>query len=63
MNSLVIAGLLLVLLGLAYQSGWSRSRGLATADGVKVHSRPQYHGSYVAIWALVPALLIVGLWG
>nr|WP_295891136.1 phosphate ABC transporter permease subunit PstC [uncultured Devosia sp.] len=63
MNSLVIAGLLLVLLGLAYQSGWSRSRGLATSDGVKVHSRPQYHGSYVAIWALVPALLIVGLWG
>lgn len=62
MNSLIIAGLLLVLLGLAYQSGWSRSRGLATADGVKVHSRPQYHGSYVAIWTLVPALLILGLW-
>jgi phosphate transport system permease protein len=63
MNSLVIAGLLLVLLGLAYQSGWSRSRGLATADGVKVHSRPQYHGSYVAIWTLVPALVILVLWG
>lgn len=62
MNSLVIAGLLLVLLGLAYQSGWSRSRALVTANGVKVHSRPQYHGSYVAIWTLVPALLIIGLW-
>lgn len=63
MNSLIIAGMLLVLLGLAYQSGWSRSRALATPDGVKVHSRPQYHGSYVAIWALIPALLIVGVWG
>lgn len=63
MNSLVIAGLLLVLLGVAYQTGFSRSRNLATANGVKVHSRPQYHGSYVAIWTLVPALLIVGLWG
>ncbi len=31
MNSLVIAGLLLVLLGLAYQSGWSKSRNLVTA--------------------------------
>jgi phosphate transport system permease protein len=62
MNSLIIAGLLLVLMGLAYQSGWSRSRGLAIANGVKIHSRPQYHGSYVAIWALIPALLIIGLW-
>lgn len=63
MNSLIVAALLLVLLGLAYQSGWSRSRGLATSAGVKVHSRSQYHGSYVAIWALIPALAILGLWG
>ena len=62
MNSLIIAGLLLVLLGLAYQSGWSRSRALVTTNGVKVHSRPQYHGSYVAIWTMIPALLVIGLW-
>ena len=62
MNSLVVAGLLLVLVGIAYQSGWSRSRALATQSGVKVHSRPQYHGSYVAIWAMIPALLILGAW-
>ncbi|RYE52822.1 MAG: phosphate ABC transporter permease subunit PstC, partial [Hyphomicrobiales bacterium] len=62
MNALIVAALLLVLLGVAYQSGWSRSRGLATANGVKVHSRPQYHGSYVAIWAMIPALVILGLW-
>ncbi|MGV8834377.1 MAG: phosphate ABC transporter permease subunit PstC [Devosia sp.] len=63
MNSLIIAGLLLVLLGLAYQTGWSRSRGLTTANGPKVHSRPQYHAALVAIWTLVPALLILALWG
>ena len=62
MNALITAGLLLVLLGVAYQSGWSRSRALATPDGVKVHSRPQYHGSFVAIWAIVPALVILGHW-
>ena len=62
MNSLIVAALLLVLLGLAYQSGWSRGRGLASANGVKVHSRPQYHGAYVAIWAMLPALAILGLW-
>jgi phosphate transport system permease protein len=63
MNALIIAALLLVLLGLAYQSGWSRSRALSNANGVKVHSRPQYHGSLVAIWAMLPALVILGFWG
>ncbi|MDB5613257.1 MAG: pstC, partial [Devosia sp.] len=63
MNALIVAALLLVLLGVSYQSGWSRSRNLVTAEGVKVHSRPQYHGSYVAIWAMLPALAILALWG
>ncbi len=63
MNSLIIAALLLVLLGVAYQSGWTRGRALAGSSAVKVHSRPQYHGSYVAIWAVIPALVILGLWG
>lgn len=62
MNALIVAALLLVLLGVAYQSGWSRSRNLVTASGVNVHSRPQYHGSYVAIWAMLPALVVLGLW-
>jgi len=62
MNTLIVAGLLLVLLGWAYQAGWSRSRGLATASGPKVHSRPQYHAALVAIFTLVPALVILGLW-
>ncbi|WP_108397179.1 phosphate ABC transporter permease subunit PstC [Devosia submarina] len=62
MDSLVVAGLLIVLLGLSYQTGWSRSRALATTAGVKIHSRPQYHGALLAIWTLVPALIILGAW-
>jgi len=58
----IVAGLLLVLLGLAYQLGWSKSRSLATPEGVRVHSRPQYHGTLVALWTLVPALLILAIW-
>ncbi|MEO3389219.1 phosphate ABC transporter permease subunit PstC [Mesorhizobium sp. CAU 1741] len=61
MNTAIVAGLLLILLGFAYQLGWSRSRSLVAA-GARVHSRPVYHGSLVAIWALVPALLVLGLW-
>jgi phosphate transport system permease protein len=62
MNSLIIAALLLVLLGLAYQTGWARGGSLATASGPKVHSRPQYHATYVAVWTIVPALVILLLW-
>uniref|UniRef100_Q11DN3 Phosphate transport system permease protein n=1 Tax=Chelativorans sp. (strain BNC1) TaxID=266779 RepID=Q11DN3_CHESB len=61
MNSLIVATLLLILIGFAYQVGWSRSRQVAPAGG-RLHSRPNYHGARVAIWALVPALLILGLW-
>jgi phosphate transport system permease protein len=61
-NALVVAALLLVLLALAYQTGWSRARAMAVPGGAKVHSRPQYHGALVAIWTLVPALLVLGLW-
>lgn len=63
MNTLIIAGLLLVLLGLSYQTGWSKGRRLTTASGsVSVHSRPQYHAARVALWTLAPALLILLLW-
>ena len=32
----------------------SAATGLSTAGGVKIHSRPQYHGAYVAIWTMLP---------
>jgi phosphate transport system permease protein len=63
MNTLIVAAVLLVLLGVAYQSGWSKSRTLVVADGVKIHSRPQYHASFVAVWTMIPALVILALWG
>ena len=62
MNALFIAALLLILLGLSYQMGWSRSKKLAAAEGESMHSRPVYHGAFVAIWALLPALVVFGLW-
>lgn len=61
MNTAIVAVLLLVLLGLAYQTGWSRSRAVAPVGG-RLHSRPIYHGALTAIWGLLPALLILALW-
>ncbi len=41
-----------------------RQRALATAGGHTrtLHSRPPYYGSYVALWAAVPALVLLVLW-
>ncbi|MBX3531881.1 MAG: phosphate ABC transporter permease subunit PstC [Rhizobiaceae bacterium] len=61
MNSLITAAVLLALLGLAYQLGWSKSRRLETA-GAKLHSRPSYHGYLTVVWALAPALVILLFW-
>jgi phosphate transport system permease protein len=70
----VTAGLLaLLLLGLASIAFIvARARALAflpsgqTISAVDriaaVHSRPHYHGWYVALWALLPALLLVMVW-
>jgi len=57
--------MLLILLGLACQQGFSRSLSLATAarhGGQRMHSRPRYHAALVALWTLLPALLVLGLW-
>jgi phosphate transport system permease protein len=62
---LLIAFLLVLgLAGLAYLAGRARGvRMAAAATGVgAVHSRPTYHGAYVAMLALAPALLLLAFW-
>src|SRR5262245_60801650 len=60
-STLVLAAILLMMLA-AFAVG--RQRALATAGGGArtLHSRPPYYGSYVALWAAVPALLLLVLW-
>ncbi|MBB4183832.1 phosphate transport system permease protein [Sinorhizobium terangae] len=55
--------LLIVLIGfIAYFAG--RARSLARSGGKlsNLHSLPGYHGSYVAIWAMLPAVLVLAAW-
>ncbi len=63
----------LVLLGLSLVAfTTARARGVmfaglgahhGGAELGRVHSRPNYHGAYVALLALAPALLVVAVWG
>ena len=57
---------LLLVAGLAFV-GWLTGRARAgrfTGTGAnRPHSLPGYHGWYVALWALAPALLFLAVWG
>jgi phosphate transport system permease protein len=59
--------LLVVLLGLstaAYFFGRRKAFALVgrAKGGVKMHSRPTYHGALMALWCAIPALIVFGSW-
>ena len=59
------AALVLLIAGLAligWIAGRQRSNLLAGRAGTKLHSRPQYHGWYVALWLFAPAALFLAVW-
>lgn len=62
MQFTVLALILALLTVIGFQAG--RSRAAATVGGrlPELHSVPAYHGFYVAIWAGLPALLLLLLW-
>jgi len=53
---------ILLLVTAAYLYG--RSRALAVADGEirRLHSLPVYHGCYLALWAVLPSLVVLLAW-
>src|SRR6185295_15395197 len=62
MTALVLLAALLFLSAAAYQAG--RRRALAAVGGNqrRLHSLPNYYGVYVALWCVLPALLVLALW-
>jgi phosphate transport system permease protein len=60
--SLLLLTTLLLLMATAFWLG--RTRALAVAGGTprSLHSRPSYHGYFVALWCGVPALVVLLLW-
>ncbi len=62
--NLLLIGVLLALIAVAYQIGLSKSRKLAGQgnNSAKLHSRPGYYGALLALWCGIPALLILLVW-
>lgn len=54
---------ILILSVLAFMVGRFQARRFAQAGpSQKLHSRPVYHGAFVAIWVGIPAFILVMLW-
>jgi phosphate transport system permease protein len=54
---------LVAILIVAFAAGWvgyTRAGRMRTAG--RLHSLPSYHGAYAALWAAVPALLLLAAW-
>lgn len=62
--NLLLIGVLLALVAIAYQIGLSKSRNIAGKgnNSVALHSRPVYYGALVALWCGIPAFLILIIW-
>lgn len=55
--------LVLAIIGIAgYVAGGRHAMALVGGLSSKLHSRPGYYGSFVAVWAVVPAVLILFVW-
>ena len=55
--------LVLGLGGIAWAAGRAKALRFASGRGpAAVHSRPGYHGWFVAAWVLLPALLFTAIW-
>jgi len=53
---------LLLLSTLLYWIGRRRALTVVGGEPRRLHSLPGYYGYYVALWALIPAALVLGLW-
>jgi phosphate transport system permease protein len=64
MSTLSAAAVLLLLSVAAFWTGRQRAVALASKPPARLHSRPTYHGAYVALASLLPglALLLVSPW-
>lgn len=62
--NLLLIGVLLALIAIAYQIGLRKSRHLAGQgnNSAMLHSRPGYYGALVALWCGIPAIIILLLW-
>ena len=62
MQPLTLLFVILLLSGLGYFLGRERALAVSGYRSQSLHSRPRYHGLYVALWCGLPSLTLAVLW-
>ncbi|QRM54092.1 phosphate ABC transporter permease subunit PstC [Sinorhizobium sp. BG8] len=62
MSTTLIVATILVISAVAYYLGRLRANALAGGKSATLHSRPYHYGSYAAIWAFLPSIVVLCLW-
>ncbi len=58
----LLIGILAALSAAGFYLGRSRAFGVSGNRPSRLHSLPSYHGYYVAVWAALPAFLVILAW-
>jgi phosphate transport system permease protein len=61
LQPLTVGGLL-VLTAIAYSTGRRRAVAMVGGRRRQLHSLPSYHGLHVALWCVLPSLVLAALW-
>ncbi|MBC7985205.1 MAG: phosphate ABC transporter permease subunit PstC [Sphingomonadaceae bacterium] len=62
MPMLAVALLIAGLGAIAWWTGRTRAAALARVYDGRAHSLPAHHGWYVALWTIVPAVIVLAIW-
>lgn len=65
MTVTMLVGFILLLFTVGYSVGFKKALSIARRNNVPLrifHSRPSYHGAYVALQAALPCIIILFLW-
>lgn len=65
MHVAVSVGFILVLFSVSYILGFKKALSLASRNNIPIrnfHSKPSYHGAYVAFQSALPCLIVLFLW-
>ena len=62
--NLLLIGILLAVIAIAYQIGLTRSKSIAGKgnNSAILHSRPGYYGTLVALWCGIPSVILLIVW-